>query len=114
MRPMVVGSLTLHGIGFTFFFVASQIFIDRVAPPDIRASAQSLLTLMTLGLGNFLGTLLTAFIMARFTDGTVTNWTSVFSIPCALTILCAAAYLVLVREPRAPETEAIQLTASGN
>ncbi len=104
MRPAVVGSLTLHGIGFTFFFVASQIFIDRVAPPDIRASAQALLTMLTLGLGNFLGTLLTAWVMARFTSGTgaaaTTRWTIVFAIPCALTVCCAAAYLFFVEEPK--------------
>jgi nucleoside transporter len=101
MRPAVIGSLTLHGIGFTFFFVASQIFIDRVAPAGIRASAQSLLTLITLGLGNFLGTLLTAAVMDHFTVGGATRWTAVFLVPCALTIACAIAQLALVREPRA-------------
>jgi nucleoside transporter len=103
MRPTVVASLTLHGIGFTFFFVASQIFIDRVAPADIRASAQSLLTLVTLGFGNFLGTLLTAFVMERFTDGATIHWGPIFAIPCALTFLCACAYLLWVDEPSTSE-----------
>ena len=110
MRPLVIGSLTLHGIGFTFFFVASQIFIDRVAPTDIRASAQSLLTLVTLGLGNFLGTLLTATVMQHFTRGmgaaATTQWTSVFLVPCLLTLACAAGYFLLVREPARPGSEA--------
>lgn len=51
MRPLVIASLTLHGFGYAFFFVASQIFVDMVATKDIRASAQSLLTLVTLGIG---------------------------------------------------------------
>ena len=51
-KPAVIGSLSLHGIGYTFFFVGSQIFMDRVSAKDIRASAQSLLTLGTLGVGN--------------------------------------------------------------
>ena len=46
---MVIASLAFHGIGFTFFF-ASQIYVDNVAKADIRASAQSLLTLATLGI----------------------------------------------------------------
>lgn len=108
-RPAVVASLSLHGIGFSFFFVASQIFVDRSAPPDIRASAQSLLTMATMGFGNFLGTLFTARIMERFTTGAgaaaTTDWTWVFLVPCALTVLCAVAFFVFFREPapgRAP------------
>lgn len=97
--PTVIGSLALHGIGYTFFFVGSQIFMDRVSSKDIRASAQSLLTLGTLGVGNFLGTLFTAEVLAHFTTGSETQWTAVFLVPCALTVACAAAYLVLVREP---------------
>jgi nucleoside transporter len=98
--PAVLGSLALHGIGYTFFFVGSQIFIERVATKDIRASAQSLLTLGTLGLGNFLGTLFTAEVLARFTSDGVTQWTPVFLIPCVLTVGCALAYLAVVREPQ--------------
>ena len=44
----MIGSLAFHGIGFAFVFVTSYIYVDRVAPRDIRASAQSLLTLVTL------------------------------------------------------------------
>jgi nucleoside transporter len=99
MRPLVVASLALHGIGYTFFFVASQIFMERVAPPDIRASAQSLLTLVTLGLGNFLGTLLTARVMDLFTRAGVTRWTGVFLVPCALTIAAGVAFFALVDDP---------------
>jgi nucleoside transporter len=100
-KPAVIGSLSLHGIGYTFFFVGSQIFMDRAALKDIRASAQSLLTLGTLGIGNFLGTLLTAEVLARFTTGGQIAWTPVFVVPCALTFVCALAYLVLVRDPPA-------------
>ena len=48
---MVIASLAFHGIGFTFFFVTSQIYVDHVAKADIRASAQSLLTLSHWGSG---------------------------------------------------------------
>jgi nucleoside transporter len=98
-KPAVISSLALHGIGYTFFFVGSQIFMDRVAPRDIRASSQSLLALGTLGLGNFIGTLFTAQVLAHFTAGTTTSWTPVFLVPCVLTIACAGAYLALVRDP---------------
>lgn len=102
LKYLVLASLALHGLGYTFFFVVSQIYVDKVAPGDIRASAQSLLTLATLGIGNFLGTQFTQWIigMNRAADGTV-NWLYVFLVPCALTVLCAIAFLTLFRDPRA-------------
>jgi len=99
MRPLVIASLTLHGLGYTFFFVASQIFVDQVAPKDIRASAQSLLTLATLGIGNWLGTQFTGWIMGVFNAAANTQaWTKVFLVPCGLTVLCAVAFLLLFKD----------------
>ncbi|MGC8862197.1 MAG: MFS transporter [Armatimonadota bacterium] len=109
MQPLVVASLALHGFGYTFFFVVSQIFVDMVAPKDIRASAQSLLTLVTLGIGNWLGTQFTGWVMKVFNPAAdVQAWTKVFLVPCVLTVLCAFAFLLFFKDPekeRAPEAE---------
>ena len=100
MRPAVIASLTLHGLGYAFFFVVSQIYVDKVATKDIRASAQSLLTLITLGVGTWLGTQFTGYILTVFNPAAdVTNWTKVFLVPCALTVLCAVAFLVFFKDP---------------
>jgi hypothetical protein len=106
LKALVLASLGLHGIGYTFFFVVAFIYVDKVAPKDIRASAQSLFTLATLGVGNFLGTLFTGQIIKYYTDtkpaadGGV-NWTPLFYVPCALTVVCAIAFLLFFRDPRA-------------
>ncbi len=97
---MVVASLAFHGIGFTFFFVTSQIYVDNVAQTDIRASAQSLLTLVTLGIGNYLGTMFYGFIKVQLTHNGVTDWTRLFLVPCFLTAGCAIAFLLLFRPTR--------------
>ena len=47
LKALVLGSLGLHGIGYTFFFVVSFIYVDKVAPSNIRNSAQSLVTMVT-------------------------------------------------------------------
>ncbi|MBP7560319.1 MAG: MFS transporter [Armatimonadetes bacterium] len=102
LKALVLGSLGLHGIGYTFFFVVSFIYVDKVAPSNIRNSAQSLVTLATIGLGNFIGTMFLGYIMNRFKnpDGSM-QWTNIFLVPCVLTVICAIAYLVLFRDPRA-------------
>jgi nucleoside transporter len=99
-QKAVVSSLTLHGIGYAFFFVASQVFVDMVAPKDIRASAQSLLSFFTLGIGTVLGTYFTGWIMNTFKpELDAMNWTKVFLVPCALTVTCAIAFLLLFKDP---------------
>lgn len=106
---LVITSLTFHGIGFAFVFVTSQIYVDRVAPKDIRASAQSLLTLVTLGFGNWIGTWFCGWLKDHYTQfvpdaagkmvpGAV-NWSMVFIVPGILTLLCAVAYWFTFRDP---------------
>jgi nucleoside transporter len=104
---LVIASLALHGFCYVFFFVAAFIYVDKVAPPDIRASAQSLIAIVALGFGRFLGSLFAGWIKDVFTTEAGTNWTNVFLVPCALTILCAVAFLVFFREERGAAPSAV-------
>jgi len=103
---LVIASLTLHGFCYVFFFTVSQVYVDRVAPKDIRASAQGLLALITLGLGSFLGSMFCGWVQTHFTVDGVTNWQMVFAIPIALTVACAIAFMIFFKEPRAAEQAA--------
>ncbi len=95
---LVIASLSLHGFCFVFFFAAAFIYFDTIAPSDIRNSAQSFITLVTYGLGNYVGSLFAGWIKSMFTTSQgVTNWTNIFLVPCALTILCAIAFLAFFR-----------------
>ena len=44
---------------FGFFFVVAQMYVDRAAEPDIKASAQNLLIFLIYGLGTIVGSVLT-------------------------------------------------------
>jgi nucleoside transporter len=95
---LVIASLALHGFCFVFFFAAAFIYVDTIAPRDIRHSAQSLITLVTYGVGNYIGSLFAGWVHDLFTKNEVTNWTNVFLVPCFLTILCAFVFLVFFKE----------------
>ena len=95
---LVIASLSLHGFCYVFFFTAAFIYIDMVAPDDIRASAQSLIALVTLGIGNYIGSLFAGWVRDYFTTEAITNWTGVFIVPCVLTILCAIAFMLFFKE----------------
>ncbi len=102
LKPLVIASLTLHGFCYVFFFVVGFIYVDQVAKADIRASAQSLVALIVLGAGNYVGSLFSGWIGNVFTDPRtqMTNWTGVFLVPCILTIVCAIVFPLLFRESR--------------
>lgn len=104
---LVIASLSLHGFCFVFFFAAAFIYVDTIAPKDIRHSAQSFITLVTYGLGNYVGSIFAGWIQTYFTktvtspEGVkqaVTNWTGVFIVPCFLTVLCAVLFLLFFRD----------------
>jgi nucleoside transporter len=87
---LVVGSIALHGLCFVCFFVVAFIYIDSVAPKDIKSSAQGLLTLVVYGFGMWLGSKFSSVVHEYFTaDDRTVNWTGVFLVPSVLTIVCA-------------------------
>jgi hypothetical protein len=53
--PLVLLAIIIHGFGYVFVFVGSYIYVDKWAPRHLRASAQSLIAFLMLGVGMFLG-----------------------------------------------------------
>ena len=97
--PVIISSLTLHGFGYAFFFVTSQIYVNMKAKDDIRASAQAMLTFFTLGVGNYLGTLFTGYIWDTFkTPVWRYNLVEVFPIPASLCTIVAFIFLLFFKD----------------
>jgi len=88
-RELVLAAVTLHGVGFAFFFTVIFMFADAVAPKDIKSSAQSFLASVTIGLGMLVGSL----VAGPIADALQKDWPRVFIIPA---LLCFAACLVFV------------------
>jgi MFS family permease len=80
---MFWGGILLHGICYDFFFVTGQIYIDHKAHAGLRAAAQGLITFITYGLGMFVGSWLSGFVVEHYAlqpaQGTVTyDWRSIW------------------------------------
>lgn len=101
-RWLVIASQTLHGFGFGFFFVGAMIYADRIAPKDIRASAQGLIIFITYGAGMVISSLIAGPVADYFDF----DWHKIFLVPVAITTLCTLLFLIGFREtakPVAPE-----------
>ncbi len=64
--PAVVVALAMHGICYDFFFVSAFIYVDKKAPEDLRASAQSMIALIMLGVGMFVGMKAAGYTLDRY------------------------------------------------
>ena len=56
---LMISTIALHGFAFGFFFVVAQMYVDRAASPDIKATAQNFLIFIVYGMGTIVGSVLT-------------------------------------------------------
>ncbi len=113
---LMVSTIALHGFAFGYFFVPGQMYVDKAASGDIKASAQSFLIFIVYGLGTIFGSFLSGAIRGYFSDvrqlenGTSlvenTFWAGIWLGPTILTILCILAFAFLFRDSGKIETPA--------
>jgi len=91
---ILVVSQALHGLAYVFFMIAGQMYVNQVAPQDIRGSAQALIFLVTTGIGLFLGTQVAGVVMDRCSVDGKFNWSKVFLVPLFCTLAGVLALVV--------------------
>ncbi len=67
MDWLFFAAILVHGIIYGFFSVGGQIYIDKVAPQELRAQAQGFIFLVTFGLGIVAGNFINAWLIRFFT-----------------------------------------------
>jgi MFS family permease len=96
---MVAVGMPMHGWQFTLYFIVAATFIDREAPPHLRASAQAIAAFVSGGLGPLAGNTLAAWVLDHDQlDGRV-DWAAFWMWPLVLCSLGAAAFLAWFRTP---------------
>ena len=93
---LVIASLALHGPGFAFSRIAATIYVDRLSDRDVRASAQTLLSLTIDGMGPFLGLFAASAVLGHFkakAQGGALDWHGLWLVP---TVACAVVLLAFL------------------
>lgn len=87
----------LHGFCFGCFLAVGYMYVDRIAPADVRGSMQNIYGVFFVSIGFFVGGLVGGAIGDWFTvvvDGErLRNWTGIW---LSGTVLCAACVLALI------------------
>ena len=103
-------AILVHGIIFGFFFVGGQVYVDKKAPPEIRAQAQGLIVLICFGVGMLVGTFVNVELIERYTTDGICNWNPVFVINALISAVLVVALCAVFRDDvkQTPETESAE------
>ncbi len=63
---LLVGSMLVYGIAFNFITIAGHLYIQQVAPQNMKGFAQGLMMFMSNGIGATVGTLAAGGIVNRW------------------------------------------------
>jgi nucleoside transporter len=108
--PLVVGvGVPMHGWGYTFFLLVASTYLDREAPPHLRASAQGIITFVSGGVGVWAGNMFTGLVVDRYRVGAVIDWRSVWEVPLVVSSVLLVAFVVLFKPPPPRATEEKQV-----
>lgn len=97
---MLYGGILLHGICYDFFFVTGQIYVDEKSPPDLRAAAQGLIAFVTLGVGMFIGSLLSGYVVDLHVAGDAHAWRQIWIVPAVWAAAVLGLFAVFFRDRR--------------
>ncbi len=102
--PLVVAvGVPMHGMGYTFFLLVAQTYLDREAPPHLRASAQGIITFVSGGVGVWAGNTFAAAVVDHYRVGTTIDWHATWLIPLGVCAAVVAAFAAFFYPP--PERE---------
>ncbi|MBN9117645.1 MAG: MFS transporter [Planctomycetes bacterium] len=102
--PAVVAvALPMHGWSYAFYAMLGAYFVDREAPPHLRAGAQSLVTFLGSGPAVLLGNFLASNTVQLNRTAGITDWPAVWLVPLVGYVVAFAVFVTLFKEPPASE-----------
>jgi NHS family xanthosine MFS transporter len=102
---MIIASCIVYGMAFDFFNISGSLFVETSTDASIRSSAQGLFMMMTNGVGAYLGTKVSSWIIESFFKeaNNQTNWYGTWMSFAAYSFVVAVLFAVLFRHKHQPE-----------
>jgi NHS family xanthosine MFS transporter len=101
---MIILSCIVYGMAFDFFNISGSLFVETNTDARIRSSAQGLFMMMTNGVGAFLGSKVSGYVIDNyFTDGENKDWHNIWLSFAGYALIVAILFLILFKHKHDPE-----------
>lgn len=99
---MIILSCIVYGMAFDFFNISGSLFVETTTDTAIRSSSQGLFMMMTNGVGAFVGSTVSGFIVDAYTTNGVRNWQPIWLIFAGYALVVALLFILLFKHKHNP------------
>ncbi len=101
---MIILSCIVYGMAFDFFNISGSLFVETTTDAAIRSSAQGVFMMMTNGVGAYLGSVVSGYVIDQyFTNGTVKNWHGIWLTFAVYALVISVAFAIMFRHKHNPD-----------
>jgi nucleoside transporter len=100
---MLYAGIILHGICYDFFFVTGYMYTEKKAGEKIKNAAQGLFTFATYGVGMFIGTGFSGWIVDKYKVGEGHQWTNIWMVPAYIALGVLIYFILFFKESKTTE-----------
>ena len=102
---MIILSCIVYGMAFDFFNISGSLFVETSTDSSIRSSAQGLFMMMTNGVGAFLGSKISGYVIDKYftVNGSDKDWQNIWLSFAAYALIVALLFTVLFRHKHNPD-----------
>ena len=101
---MIILSCIVYGMAFDFFNISGSLFVEISTDSKIRSSAQGLFMMMTNGVGAYLGSKISGYVIdAYFTHNGIKDWHNIWLSFAGYALVIAIAFAILFKHKHNPE-----------
>ncbi|KMQ52115.1 major facilitator transporter [Chitinispirillum alkaliphilum] len=100
VRWLVYTGLSVHGLAYTLIFITTFITLDKFCTEKERTGVHQFFSVMTVGLGGFLGGTAAGRITDLFTSSeNVVNFTAFWAVPAIISVFILIFMILFLKEP---------------
>ena len=101
---MIILSCIVYGMAFDFFNISGSLFVETNTDSRIRSSAQGLFMMMTNGVGAFLGSKVSGYVIDKFYTSPAgdKNWHSIWLAFASYSLIVAVLFVLLFKHKHDP------------
>ena len=101
---MIILSCIVYGMAFDFFNISGSLFVETTTDPGIRSSAQGLFMMMTNGVGAFLGSKISGYVIDKYftTANGDKVWQSIWLSFAIYALIVAVLFFIMFKHKHDP------------